>query len=59
VFDKEVKGFVYSLEGSSQTHKMQLPKDSKMARKCCQNQKKSDSVHLHFTFYIYCYEWLD
>ncbi|XP_043098174.1 uncharacterized protein C3orf67 homolog isoform X1 [Puntigrus tetrazona] len=29
VFDKEVKGFVYSLEGSSQTHKMQLPKDSK------------------------------
>ncbi|XP_059415874.1 protein CFAP20DC-like isoform X2 [Carassius carassius] len=30
VFDKEVKGFVYSLEGSSQTHKMQLPKDSKM-----------------------------
>ncbi|XP_048054862.1 uncharacterized protein C3orf67 homolog isoform X2 [Megalobrama amblycephala] len=31
VFDKEVKGFVYSLEGSSQTHKMQLPKDSKMA----------------------------
>ncbi|XP_051754181.1 uncharacterized protein C3orf67 homolog [Ctenopharyngodon idella] len=31
VFDKEVKGFVYSLEGSSQTHKMQLPKDSKVA----------------------------
>ncbi|XP_073809118.1 protein CFAP20DC isoform X1 [Danio rerio] len=30
VFDKEVKGFVYSLEGNSQTHKMQLPKDSKM-----------------------------
>ncbi|XP_058633740.1 uncharacterized protein C3orf67 homolog isoform X3 [Onychostoma macrolepis] len=30
LFDKEVKGFVYSLEGSSQTHKMQLPKDSKM-----------------------------
>nr|XP_055070194.1 uncharacterized protein C3orf67 homolog isoform X1 [Misgurnus anguillicaudatus] len=31
VFDKEVKGFVYSLEGSSQTHKMQLPKDGRMA----------------------------
>ncbi|KAI7808014.1 uncharacterized protein C3orf67 homolog [Triplophysa rosa] len=31
VFDKEVKGFVYSLDGSSQTHKMQLPKDGKMA----------------------------
>ncbi|KAI4902104.1 hypothetical protein NFI96_013183, partial [Prochilodus magdalenae] len=30
VFDKEVKGFVYSLEGSSQTHRMQLPKDGKM-----------------------------
>ncbi|TRY65044.1 hypothetical protein DNTS_018547 [Danionella cerebrum] len=29
MFDKEVKGFVYSLEGNSQTHKMQLPKDSK------------------------------
>ncbi|KAL7891640.1 hypothetical protein AOLI_G00011160 [Acnodon oligacanthus] len=29
VFDKEVKGFVYSLEGSSQTHRMQLPKDGK------------------------------
>lgn len=32
LFDKEVKGFVYSLDGSSQTHKMQLPKDGKMAR---------------------------
>ncbi|XP_056606180.1 uncharacterized protein C3orf67 homolog isoform X2 [Triplophysa dalaica] len=31
LFDKEVKGFVYSLDGSSQTHKMQLPKDGKMA----------------------------
>ncbi|XP_026866766.2 uncharacterized protein C3orf67 homolog isoform X1 [Electrophorus electricus] len=30
VFDKQVKGFVYNLEGSSQTHKMQLPKDGKM-----------------------------
>uniref|UniRef100_A0A3B1JSP1 CFAP20 domain containing n=1 Tax=Astyanax mexicanus TaxID=7994 RepID=A0A3B1JSP1_ASTMX len=30
VLDKEVKGFVYSLEGSSQTHRMQLPKDGKM-----------------------------
>ncbi|XP_076870402.1 protein CFAP20DC isoform X2 [Brachyhypopomus gauderio] len=30
IFDKEVKGFVYSLEGSSQMHKMQLPKDGKM-----------------------------
>ncbi|XP_066521540.1 uncharacterized protein C3orf67 homolog isoform X2 [Hoplias malabaricus] len=30
VFDKEVKGFVYTLEGSSQTHKMQLPKDGRM-----------------------------
>ncbi|XP_072539250.1 protein CFAP20DC [Salminus brasiliensis] len=29
VLDKEVKGFVYSLEGSSQTHRMQLPKDGK------------------------------
>ncbi|XP_062852694.1 uncharacterized protein C3orf67 homolog isoform X2 [Trichomycterus rosablanca] len=29
VFDKEVKGFVYILEGSSQTHRMQLPKDGK------------------------------
>uniref|UniRef100_H3ADK5 CFAP20 domain containing n=1 Tax=Latimeria chalumnae TaxID=7897 RepID=H3ADK5_LATCH len=28
-FDKEVKSFVYVLEGSSQTNKMQLPKDSK------------------------------
>ncbi|XP_067316362.1 uncharacterized protein C3orf67 homolog [Pseudorasbora parva] len=31
VFDKEMKGFVYSLEGSSQTHKMQLPRDNKIA----------------------------
>ncbi|XP_051985695.1 protein CFAP20DC-like [Xyrauchen texanus] len=31
VFDKELKGFVYSLEGSGQTHKMQLPKDGKIA----------------------------
>ncbi|XP_058258183.1 uncharacterized protein C3orf67 homolog isoform X1 [Hemibagrus wyckioides] len=30
MFDKEMKGFVYSLEGSSQTHRMQLPKDGKM-----------------------------
>uniref|UniRef100_W5MWS1 CFAP20 domain containing n=1 Tax=Lepisosteus oculatus TaxID=7918 RepID=W5MWS1_LEPOC len=30
-FDKEVKSFVYVLEGSSQTNKMQMPKDSKMA----------------------------
>ncbi|KAK6473959.1 hypothetical protein HHUSO_G26085 [Huso huso] len=30
-FDKEVKSFVYVLEGSSQTNRMQLPKDSKMA----------------------------
>ncbi|XP_026766932.3 uncharacterized protein C3orf67 homolog isoform X2 [Pangasianodon hypophthalmus] len=29
MFDKEMKGFVYSLEGSSQTHRMQLPKDGK------------------------------
>ncbi|XP_055768284.1 uncharacterized protein C3orf67 homolog isoform X2 [Salvelinus fontinalis] len=30
-FDKEVKSFVYSLEGSSQAIKMQMPKDGKMA----------------------------
>ncbi|XP_060774248.1 uncharacterized protein C3orf67 homolog [Neoarius graeffei] len=30
MFDKEIKGFVYSFEGSSQTHRMQLPKDGKM-----------------------------
>ncbi|XP_053492660.1 uncharacterized protein C3orf67 homolog isoform X4 [Ictalurus furcatus] len=29
MFDKEMKGFVYSLKGSSQTHRMQLPKDGK------------------------------
>ncbi|XP_046709873.1 uncharacterized protein C3orf67 homolog isoform X2 [Silurus meridionalis] len=29
IFDKEMKGFVYSLEGSSQTHRMHLPKDGK------------------------------
>ncbi|KAJ7317096.1 hypothetical protein JRQ81_003258 [Phrynocephalus forsythii] len=28
-FDKEVKGFVFVLEGSSQTNKMQLPKETK------------------------------
>nr|XP_056720447.1 protein CFAP20DC [Euleptes europaea] len=28
-FDKEVKGFVFVLEGSSQTNKMQLPKEMK------------------------------
>ncbi|XP_058845585.1 protein CFAP20DC-like [Acipenser ruthenus] len=42
-FDKEVKSFVYVLEGSSQTNRMQLPKDSKMARKCgnlCEQQLK-------------------
>lgn len=33
MFDKEIKGFVYSLEGSSQTHRMQLPKDGKTPRK--------------------------
>ncbi|XP_069499853.1 protein CFAP20DC [Ambystoma mexicanum] len=31
VFDKEVKTFVFVLEGSSQTNKMQLPKDNKQA----------------------------
>nr|XP_046166721.1 uncharacterized protein C3orf67 homolog isoform X2 [Oncorhynchus gorbuscha] len=30
-FDKEVKSFVYSLEGSSQAIKMQMPKDGKMS----------------------------
>ncbi|XP_036388678.1 uncharacterized protein C3orf67 homolog [Megalops cyprinoides] len=30
-FDKEIKGFVYILEGRSQTNKMQIPKDSRMA----------------------------
>ncbi|KAJ8369764.1 hypothetical protein SKAU_G00097920 [Synaphobranchus kaupii] len=30
-FDKEVKGFVYILEGSSQKNRMQIPKDSRMA----------------------------
>ncbi|KAM4613753.1 protein CFAP20DC [Polymixia lowei] len=30
-FDTEVKGFVYCLEGSSQTVKMQMPEDSKTA----------------------------
>ncbi|KAJ8390530.1 hypothetical protein AAFF_G00103270 [Aldrovandia affinis] len=29
-FDKEIKGFVYILEGSSQKNKMQMPKDSRM-----------------------------
>ncbi|XP_025029522.1 uncharacterized protein C3orf67 homolog [Python bivittatus] len=28
-YDKEVKGFVFVLEGSSQTNKMQLPKETK------------------------------
>ncbi|XP_008103622.2 protein CFAP20DC isoform X4 [Anolis carolinensis] len=28
-FDKEVKGFVFALEGSSQTNKMQLPKETR------------------------------
>ncbi|KAG8429347.1 hypothetical protein GDO86_020433, partial [Hymenochirus boettgeri] len=28
-FDKEVKSFVFILEGNSQTIKMQLPKDSR------------------------------
>jgi hypothetical protein len=28
-YDKEVKSFVYNLEGSVATTKMQLPKDSK------------------------------
>ncbi|KAF7250065.1 hypothetical protein EYD10_04635 [Varanus komodoensis] len=28
-FDKEVKGFVFVLEGSSQTNKMQLPKETR------------------------------
>ncbi|XP_072438529.1 protein CFAP20DC isoform X3 [Chiloscyllium punctatum] len=31
VFDKEVKSYVYILEGSSQRNKMQLPKDSKQS----------------------------
>uniref|UniRef100_A0A3P8XDC6 CFA20 domain-containing protein n=1 Tax=Esox lucius TaxID=8010 RepID=A0A3P8XDC6_ESOLU len=31
MFDKEVKGFVYSLNGSGQTIKMQMPKHSKMS----------------------------
>ncbi|KAM3877720.1 protein CFAP20DC [Diretmus argenteus] len=30
-YNKEVKGFVYCLEGSSQTVKMQMPEDGKMA----------------------------
>ncbi|XP_023661231.2 protein CFAP20DC isoform X2 [Paramormyrops kingsleyae] len=30
VFDKEMKGFVYILEGSSQANKMQMPKDNKI-----------------------------
>ncbi|KAF7664308.1 hypothetical protein LDENG_00180650 [Lucifuga dentata] len=30
-YNKEVKGFVYSLEGSSQTVKMQMPENGKMA----------------------------
>ncbi|KPP78331.1 hypothetical protein Z043_102171 [Scleropages formosus] len=30
-FDKTMKGFVYILQGSSQTNKMQMPKDNKMA----------------------------
>ncbi|KAG8127941.1 hypothetical protein E2320_014823, partial [Naja naja] len=28
-YDKEVKGFVFVLEGSGQTNKMQLPKETK------------------------------
>lgn len=32
-YDKEVKGFVYCLEGSSQTVKMQTPDSSKVSRK--------------------------
>ncbi|XP_061642180.1 uncharacterized protein C3orf67 homolog isoform X2 [Phyllopteryx taeniolatus] len=31
VFDKEVKGFVYCLEGSSKTVKMQMPENGKMS----------------------------
>nr|XP_034962695.1 uncharacterized protein C3orf67 homolog isoform X5 [Zootoca vivipara] len=30
-FDKQVKGFVFVLEGSSQTNKMQLPKETRQA----------------------------
>ncbi|XP_035236445.1 uncharacterized protein C3orf67 homolog isoform X1 [Anguilla anguilla] len=30
-FDREMKGFVYILEGSSQKNRMQMPKDSRMA----------------------------
>ncbi|GCC21907.1 hypothetical protein chiPu_0000290 [Chiloscyllium punctatum] len=37
VFDKEVKSYVYILEGSSQRNKMQLPKDSKQSRKLLNN----------------------
>lgn len=33
-YDKEVKGFVFVLEGSGQTNKMQLPKETKQTRKC-------------------------
>lgn len=32
-YDKEVKGFVYCLEGSSQTVKMQTPDSAKVSRK--------------------------
>ncbi|KAM9593185.1 protein CFAP20DC isoform 6-T7 [Trichechus inunguis] len=32
-FDKEVKSFVFVLEGSSQTNKIQLPKENKQIRK--------------------------
>ncbi|KAB0379141.1 hypothetical protein FD755_010719, partial [Muntiacus reevesi] len=31
-FDKEVKSFVFVLEGSSQTNKIQLPKENKQIR---------------------------
>lgn len=32
-YNKEVKGFVYCLEGSSQTVKMQIPQNGKLSRK--------------------------
>lgn len=32
-YNKEVKGFVYCLEGSSQTTKMQMPGNGKLSRK--------------------------
>lgn len=31
-FDKEVKSFVFILEGSSQTNRIQLPKENKQIR---------------------------